>query len=119
MRRPTVLTWLAGLAGLGLLVAALLIAPVVWLALDDTAVPAASDAPDLPDGVTVAEDEVLCASGGCWRQLTLTGRAASDLTGIASESCAARSLIDRRVVCTWLDFVDGEARLSLRFDRPG
>ncbi|WP_167305964.1 hypothetical protein [Nocardioides euryhalodurans] len=40
--------------------------------------------------------------------------------GISGESCAARSLLDRRVVCTWLKIVGDEVRLFQQFDRsPG
>jgi hypothetical protein len=42
----------------------------------------------------------------------------ADSLGISGESCAARSLLDRREVCTWVEVVGGEVRLFLQFDRP-
>ena len=99
-------------------------APVIWLTIDETAVPPASDAPSLPEGVEVADHGVSCGSGGCWRGWTLRGSSSQsgtelvDSLDMPAESCSARSLLDRREVCTWLDVIDGEARLFLRFDRP-
>jgi hypothetical protein len=101
-----------------------LAAPVLWLTVDEAAVPPASDAPPLPDGVRAADQQVTCGSGGCWREWTLSGPSSQsetellDSLDLSVESCAARSLLDRREVCTWLDVVDGDVRLYLQFDRP-
>ena len=98
-------------------------APVVLLVIDEAAVPPASAAPDLPAPVTATHRGVKCGSGGCWREWTLrgpegtSGTELADSLDLADERCSARSLLDRRVVCTW---VDGgrEARLFVRYDRP-
>lgn len=101
-----------------------LAAPVLWLTIDEAAVPPASDAPSLPDGVRAADQEVNCASGGCWREWRLSGpqtqsaAGVRDSLGISHEDCAPRGLLDRREVCTWLNVVDGEVRLYLQFKRP-
>ncbi len=103
----------------------LFVLPVLSLAFDEGAVPAASDAPPLPAGVTVEAEEVMCGSAGCWRELTLSGlrdmsaeqlaaRLGADGTG---EVCRARSLVDRRVVCTWVVEGAGGAALHVGFDR--
>jgi hypothetical protein len=107
---------------LGLLVV-VLTAPVVWLSIDETAVPPASDAPELRDEVTATSLGVSCGSGGCWRAWALTaspsqsGRDLADSIDVPEESCAARSVLDRRKVCTWVEVVRGEARLFLGFER--
>jgi hypothetical protein len=101
------------------------VVPVVSLAFDEAAVPAVSDAPPLPEGVTVAHEEVLCGSGGCWRELTLDGpggRSAGQLSawlGVepGQEVCAARNLVDRRRVCSGVIELREGAGLYLSFDR--
>jgi hypothetical protein len=106
------------------LVAVLLLAPVAWLAIDESAVPPTSDMPSLPVGVAVAHNEVLCGSGGCWRELALTGPAHQSRAETAAnldlshETCSARNLLDRREVCNWVDVVDKRVRLYLQFHRP-
>ena len=99
-----------------------LAAPVLWLQIDEAGVPPLSDA-RLPDGVTVRHEEIRCGSGGCWRELSLDGlpgdsseeRAAS--IGHPHETCRARSLIDRRRVCSFVTVVGQRIRLHLRYDR--
>lgn len=101
------------------------VVPVVSLASDEAAVPAVSDAPQLPQGVTVAHEDVLCGSGGCWRELTLHGSsrpsAEQPAAGLevkpGQEICAARNLVDRRRVCTGVSELAEGAGLHLRFDR--
>ena len=101
-----------------------LTAPIIWLTMDETAVPPASDAPPLPEEVTTSHQDVSCGSGGCWREWTLhrsssqSGTELVDSLDMPAESCSARSLLDRREVCAWLDVIDGEAHLFLQFDRP-
>ncbi|GAA2757229.1 hypothetical protein [Actinopolymorpha rutila] len=101
-----------------------LFAPVAWLAVDEAAVPPRSDVPALPAGVRVADEAVKCGSGGCWRELTLTGPAnespsqiAADL-GLPRETCGPRSLFDRREVCRGVNVADGKVRLYVQFHRP-
>ena len=99
-----------------------LAAPVLWLRIDEAGVPPLSDA-RLPAGATVRHEEIQCGSGGCWRELTLDGlpgnsseeRAAS--IGHPHETCRARSLIDRRRVCTGVTVVGQRIRLYLQYDR--
>jgi len=106
------------------IVAAVFAAPVVWVEIDGGEPPPASDVPHLPDGVTIARDETMCGSGGCWRELTVRGprgrspteRAAS--LGWPEETCAARSFLDRRRVCSGVTVApDGGVRLYLVYDR--
>jgi hypothetical protein len=109
--------WLAAL------VALVVTAPVVLLAFDEAAVPPVSTAPDLPAGVTAADGDVYCGSGGCYRSFTLTGPdgqtpeelAAS--TGLTEEQCPVRNLLDRRRVCGYVSVVGDEVRLSLYYGR--
>lgn len=97
--------------------------PVVSLALDEGAVPPSSDAPSLPVGVRVVDEEVLCGSGGCYRELRLRGPegqppdelAAS--VGLQEEACAPRSLLDRRRVCSGVHVVGDDVVLYVQFDR--
>lgn len=121
MRWKTVAAVVVSLLGVALVGLA---APVVWLTIDETAVPPASDAPSIPEGVAASHQGVSCGSGGCWREWTLnaspsrSGRQLADNLDIPAESCGSRSLLDRREVCTWVDVIDGEAHLFLQFDRP-
>lgn len=100
-----------------------LVGPVVMLELDDGwAIPSSSDAPDLPAGVTIASDERRCGSGGCWRELTLRGAEHQTPEELAAtldmpeEVCRARSLLDRRRVCTGVIAGD-HVRVYLQFER--
>ena len=101
------------------------VVPVLSLALDEAAVPAVSDAPPLQEGVTVAHEDVLCGSGGCWRELTPdgpVGRPAGQLaawlgTEPGQEICEARNLVDRRRVCSGVPDLAQGAVVYLRFDR--
>jgi hypothetical protein len=106
------------------LAALVLVAPVVSLALDEGAVPSSSDIPPLPDGVTLAREESRCGSGGCYHWLTLDGpegQSAEQLAasvGAPHETCHARSLLDRRQVCSGVvDVIDERVVLYVRFDR--
>ncbi|WP_020013829.1 hypothetical protein [Promicromonospora sukumoe] len=103
LRTRTVVTLvIAGLA----LVGAVLAAPPLWLALDESAVPPVSTFPDLPDGARVTSVDIGCGSGGCWQELTVlapagtTGAALAAEVAPEGEECPVRSLIDLRRVCT-------------------
>lgn len=104
--------------------ALVLVAPVLWLhAVDEGAVPSASDAPALPAGVRVGNDDLSCGSGGCWLRLGLIateGRSPAALlarAGYPDRTCGPDSLLDRRRVCTDL-VVDGRrAWLVVQYDR--
>ena len=110
--------------GLLLLLAFLVLAgPALWLQVDENAIPPASDVPPLPAGVTIESDEVLCGTGGCYRRLRLTGPAGQSpdelatSIGLAHQVCHARSLLDRRRVCSHLDVADERVFLVVQFDR--
>ncbi|MFD2080113.1 hypothetical protein SAMN05421678_10554 [Actinopolymorpha cephalotaxi] len=107
-----------------LAVAVVFVAPVIWLAVDEAAVPPRSDVPALPTGVRVVDEQVQCGSGGCWRELTLAGPANESPTEIAAslglrrETCSPRSLVDRREVCRGVNVTGGNVRLYVKFHRP-
>lgn len=113
------------------LAGAVLAAPPLWLALDESAVPPSSAFPDLPGGARVASVDIGCGSGGCWQELTvlapagMTGAALADEMASENRECAVRSLIDLRRVCTGVvatgtldepDAVDA-VRLYVQYDR--
>ncbi len=118
------------IAGL-VLVGAVLAAPPLRLALDESAVPPASTFPDLPDGARVTSVDMGCGSGGCWQELTvlapagMTGAALADEVAPEGGDCPVRSLIDLRRVCTGvvatgtLDEPDATdiVRLYVQYDR--
>lgn len=110
-KRPlvTVRAILAVLATLIALGGMAIIAPVLFIELDDGyTIPHVSDAPVLPDGVTVIDDQRHCGSGGCWQELTLRGPQHQSHSTLAASlnipqdawNCEARSPIDRRQLCT-------------------
>ncbi|WP_341359625.1 hypothetical protein V5H98_18250 [Georgenia sp. M64] len=132
MRRRTIAV--ISVLSAGLAAAAVLFVPVLWLQLDETAVPPVSDLPALPAGVTIASDEVMCGSGGCWHQLTLSGpenQSAEELvagvgdalglpvstSGQPQEACHARGLLDRRRVCTGAGVMRNEVSVYLLYER--
>jgi len=110
-------------AALVAVVAVLLAAPVVALEFDEAAVPPSSDVPALPAGVTIAGEEVQCGSGGCWRELRLRGPEGLTPAEVAAsvgppyETCSARSLLDRRTVCSGIDVHGDDVVLHVQFDR--
>ncbi|GAA4425652.1 hypothetical protein GCM10023169_23510 [Georgenia halophila] len=106
------------------LTAIVLAAPVLLLILDEGAVPPRSDVPDLPDDVRVTHEEVLCGSGGCYRDLTLEGppdhtpaQTAASM-GSPQQTCSARNLLDRRRVCTHVEIIQDAVHLYVQFQRP-
>lgn len=125
MRRWRTVAVSAAVGVLLLGVAALtLAAPVLWLVVDEAAVPPTSDLPSLPAGVSADHQGVDCGSGGCWREWTLSGLSSTDedddvagALDIAGDGCAARSLLDRRQVCTSVRTVRGETRVYVQFRR--
>lgn len=109
----------------GIVAAVLLAAPVIWVHINDAAVP---PGPKVPADVTVLSRDVFCGSGGCYRELVLvgsTGQSGLDLVAalelqVGSEECRPRSLIDRRSACRYVEGVDGdEVRLTTYYDRNG
>lgn len=123
-RRSRWKTWVALVLVLVAVAGTAILAPVVLIEIDDGwAIPPSTDVPDLPAGVTIASDERQCGSGGCWRELTVRGpehRTAEDVAaslGIPEETCRARSLLDRRRVCTGVTVAGDDVRIYLLFER--
>ncbi|WP_147264093.1 hypothetical protein [Desertihabitans brevis] len=130
MRRTTIAVLSACAVGLAAAVAA----PVLWLQVDEMAVPPAAELAPLPAGVTVVADEVQCASGGCWRELTVDGSEGGSeaelaagvgaalglptgIDGEPGESCHARSWLDLRRVCTGVGVRRGDVYVYLQYER--
>jgi hypothetical protein len=122
--RRTLVAVGALVAGLALAFVVFVATPLLWLTVDETAVPSLDDMPPLPVGVAVAQQEVHCGSGGCWREVTLTGPANQSppqlaaSVGPAREICRARGLLDRREVCRGVQVSGEKVRLYLQFHRP-
>ena len=111
-------------AWLVVLAALVVVTPVLWLkTIDEAGVPPASDAPPLPAGVTVADGEIRCGSGGCYRLMRLHGSAAQtpaelvESTGLRHQTCGARGLLDRRHVCSHVEDLADGVYLIVQFDR--
>ncbi|GAA5143944.1 hypothetical protein GCM10023340_10560 [Nocardioides marinquilinus] len=80
--------WLVAVVAAVLLVACvalyLLYAAYLLAFADEGALPPRWRIPDLPAGASVIHESKECASGGCWRQLTIQpgrGQTANDLAG--------------------------------------
>jgi hypothetical protein len=122
MIRKALRRGLVVLVAVGLVV---FVVPWVSLVLDEGAVPAASDAPPLPEGVTVVGEDVHCGSGGCSRELTLGGIGDLSSEEVAADLglepgkwvCRARNLLDRRRVCSGVSHLARGVVLHLSFDR--
>jgi hypothetical protein len=110
-------------AGL-VLVAAVLAAPPLWLALDESAIPPSSTFPSLPDGAQLVSVDMGCGSGGCWQELTVAAPEGMSGTALAAEmvpdgrECAVRGPLDLRRVCTGAIDVEAErVRFFVQYDR--
>jgi hypothetical protein len=116
-------TLLLALTGIAVLVGMVLVAPAVSLALDEAAAPPSSAVPPLPSGVAVVRDDLRCGSGGCFHELRLTGPPEESPAELAAsvgppgETCRARSLLDRRRVCTGVDVLGNRVVLHVRYAR--
>lgn len=103
MRRRTAVL-LAALAAAAAAVA--LAVPVLWLEVDESAVPPATAVRPLPDGAQVTSTGKGCGSGGCWLELDVeapAGMSGDELaTAVVPEgdACSVRSAVDLRRVCT-------------------
>jgi len=120
-----VLKWIVGVTAIAVAGVILLAAPVLWVIIDDSALP---PEPDLPAGITVLSRDVSCGSGGCYRELLLVGSRGQSGTEViaelglqvGAELCRARSLIDRRSACTYVGGLYGdEVDVSVYYDRNG
>lgn len=97
------------LIGAGLGVGALLAAGALLVLANltlfvEASVPARSELPDLPDGLTIANEREGCGSGSCYREFDIVGGPTDAPDSILSrlpsdEECARHSLVDWRPLC--------------------
>jgi hypothetical protein len=89
--------------------------PVLWLELDEAAIPPRSSVGPLPEGAQASAPDKGCGSGGCWIEVTVTAPAGLSGAELAAEvlpdgpSCAFRSVVDLRRVCTEIESVDADS----------
>ena len=120
-RTKTVVVTLVTLVGLVLTYEA---GAVVLAELDEGGIPPASAVPALPQGVTITGDGMGCGSGGCWRELNLSGppgQSPADLAASvapAGQTCTGRNWITARRVCSSVTVSGDEVRLDLSYVRP-
>lgn len=112
------------LAGLGVLLL-IWVAAVLWVRLDEAAVPGTSAFPDLPTELVVGEPELQCASGGCWRELEVQAgtaaraqQLATDL-GLETEQCGAWNPLIWRRTCTGAHVAGTAVRIYAQYDYAG
>ncbi|HST85492.1 MAG TPA: hypothetical protein VLL08_27385 [Kineosporiaceae bacterium] len=104
------------------LLGAFLVLPVLAMKFDESSVPPTSDFPALPDGVSVESSQTPCGSDGCYRELWLVGSAGWSPAEVVKalrlnrEKCEARSLFDRRQICTGATVYGEKVQLYLQFD---
>jgi hypothetical protein len=91
--------------------------------LASSAVPSVSEGPSLPDDVTVVSTEKVCASGGCWVELTLRGPAGEApgellerLDVSSDETCRRSSAMWLWQVCTQALTRPGSLVVVLQYD---
>jgi hypothetical protein len=96
---------LAAIGVSALLVVILLHAAYLLVFVDELPAPPSSSLPDLPSSVLVVDEGQVCASGGCWRELTIRpsgGNSAIELAaqlGLDVETCEPGNLWDPRQLC--------------------
>ncbi|TLK56349.1 hypothetical protein [Glutamicibacter sp. V16R2B1] len=112
------------LAGLGVLLL-IWVAAVLWVRLDEAAVPGTSAFPDLPTELIVGEPELQCASGGCWRELEVQAgtaararQLATDL-GLETEQCGAWNPLIWRRTCIGAHVAGTAVRIYAQYDYAG
>ncbi|WP_129784786.1 hypothetical protein [Promicromonospora panici] len=117
-------TVVRGVAALAVVAAVGLVLPPLALALDESAMPPASALPALPDGARVTAEDMGCASGGCWLELTAQGPAGMSGEELAAETlpdgreCTFRGLLDLRRACAGvIDVEAGAARFFVQYER--
>lgn len=106
---------MAGAVTLGLL-SCLWVLWFLWLQVFGTegALPPMSRMPEVPAGATVTEKSMECASGGCWRTITIVpaaGQSPRDLAhemGLSEEQSLPPTLLDPRSVSVRARPVEGE-----------
>lgn len=119
--RRTLFWILRTLAGLGVLLL-IWVAAVLWVRLDEAAVPSTSAFPDLPAELVVGEPELQCASGGCWRELEVQAgtaararQLATDL-GLETEQCGAWNPLIWRRTCIGAHVAGTAVRIYAQYD---
>lgn len=92
-------------------------------AVFESSVPSLGEGPSLPDDVTVVSTEEVCASGGCWVELTLRGAAGESPTELASrleltehEACHRSPRVWLWDVCTFAVPRSGALLVVLQYD---
>lgn len=113
-----------GAVALAVVAATGLALPPLWLALDESATPPVSALTALPDGARVVTDAVGCASGGCWRELTVDAPAGMSGEELVAEVvpdgrvCGFQGVFDLRRVCLWaMDTEAGSVDLAMQYER--
>ncbi|GLZ62266.1 hypothetical protein Misp05_58420 [Micromonospora sp. NBRC 107095] len=95
----------------------------LWLQVFSTegALPPMSRMPEVPAGATVTEESMECASGGCWRTITVApaaGQSPQDLAramGLAEEQTLPPTLFDPMSVYLGAKPKDGELIVYLGY----
>ncbi|WP_421015438.1 hypothetical protein [Glutamicibacter creatinolyticus] len=112
------------LTGLGVLLL-IWVAAVLWVRLDEAAVPGTSAFPDQPTELVVGEPELQCASGGCWRELEVQAgtaararQLATDL-GLETEQCGAWNPLIWRRTCIGAHVAGTAVRIYAQYDYAG
>ncbi|MGI5187513.1 hypothetical protein ACQEVI_05130 [Promicromonospora sp. CA-289599] len=94
-----------GVVALAAIAVVALAVPPLSLALDESAMPPASSLPALPEGARVTGEDMGCASGGCWRELTVDAPPGMSDEQLKAEvlpdgyECAFQGVLDLRRVC--------------------
>ena len=89
----------------------------------ESAVPARSALPDLPDNVSAQYEDVYCGSGGCYLVFNLSssdGRSLEELAASVNyiEGCAARNLLTLRQVCSYVEIRGDLVSVVVLYHRP-
>lgn len=94
----------AGLVGAALLAAGAALVLLNLTVFGEASVPARDDLPDLPAGLTMANETEGCGSGSCYREFDIEGGPGDTPRSIldrlpSEEECTRRSLVDWRPLC--------------------
>lgn len=69
----------------------------------EASVPPERDLPDLPSGLSMANENASCGSGQCFREFDVVGDPGdspeSIIKRLPARECSAHSLVDRRPLC--------------------
>jgi hypothetical protein len=113
-----------GVVALAAVAAVALALPPLSLALDESAMPPASALPALPEGARVTGEDMGCASGGCWVELTVDAPRGMSGEELAAEMlpdgtvCPFQSTFDLRRVCSWVMETEADSvQVNLQYER--